>query len=67
MRTFCHALLATAFAVMSAAPARAQIDFSGEWAPPYHEDGLIDALAESLVDVWERLGLERKPRALAAE
>ena len=34
---------------------------------PYHEDGLIDALAESLVDVWERLGLERKPRALAAE
>jgi 5-aminolevulinate synthase len=34
---------------------------------PYHEDALIDALAESLVDVWERLGLELKPRALAAE
>src|ERR1700728_316760 len=24
---------------------------------PYHEDALIDALAEALVDVWERLGL----------
>jgi 5-aminolevulinate synthase len=34
---------------------------------PYHEDALIDALAEALVDVWERLGLARKPRALAAE
>jgi 5-aminolevulinate synthase len=34
---------------------------------PYHDDALIDALAESLVDVWERLGLSRKPRALAAE
>jgi 5-aminolevulinate synthase len=34
---------------------------------PYHEDALIDALAESLVDVWERLKLPLKPRALAAE
>jgi 5-aminolevulinate synthase len=24
---------------------------------PYHDDGLIDALAEALVDVWWRLGL----------
>ena len=24
---------------------------------PYHDDRLIDALAEALVDVWERLGL----------
>src|ERR1043166_7091322 len=24
---------------------------------PYHEDALIDALAEALVDVWQRLGL----------
>ena len=24
---------------------------------PYHDDALIDALAEALVDVWERLGL----------
>jgi 5-aminolevulinate synthase len=24
---------------------------------PYHEDGLIDALVEALVDVWHRLGL----------
>jgi 5-aminolevulinate synthase len=34
---------------------------------PYHDDGLIDALAEALVDVWERLGLRFKDRALAAE
>jgi 5-aminolevulinate synthase len=34
---------------------------------PYHEDALIDALAEALVDVWERLHLPLKPRALAAE
>jgi len=34
---------------------------------PYHDDALIDRLAEALVDVWERLGLERRGRALAAE
>ncbi|HUC51330.1 MAG TPA: 5-aminolevulinate synthase [Xanthobacteraceae bacterium] len=34
---------------------------------PYHEDRLIDALAEALVDVWQRLGLPLKERALAAE
>jgi len=34
---------------------------------PYHEDALIDALAEALVDVWQRLGLPFKERALAAE
>jgi 5-aminolevulinate synthase len=34
---------------------------------PYHDDGLIDALAEALVDVWQRLGLAFKERALAAE
>src|SRR5690242_6547898 len=34
---------------------------------PYHDDGLIDGLAEALVDVWERLGLPLKERALAAE
>ncbi|MDU1693431.1 MAG: 5-aminolevulinate synthase, partial [Bradyrhizobium sp.] len=34
---------------------------------PYHDDGLIDALAEALVDVWDRLGLARAPQALAAE
>src|SRR5689334_12458522 len=34
---------------------------------PYHDDGLIDGLAEALVDVWERLGLPFKKRALAAE
>ncbi len=33
---------------------------------PYHEDGLIDRLAEALVGVWEHLGLPLK-RALAAE
>jgi 5-aminolevulinate synthase len=34
---------------------------------PYHADALIDALAEALVEVWERLGLPLKKRALAAE
>jgi 5-aminolevulinate synthase len=34
---------------------------------PYHEDALIDALAEALVDVWQRLKLPLKDRALAAE
>jgi 5-aminolevulinate synthase len=34
---------------------------------PYHEDALIHELAEALVDVWERLGLPLKDRALAAE
>jgi 5-aminolevulinate synthase len=34
---------------------------------PYHDDALIDALAEALVDVWERLDLPLKDRALAAE
>ena len=34
---------------------------------PYHDDGLIDALAEALVDVWQRLKLPFKERALAAE
>jgi 5-aminolevulinate synthase len=33
---------------------------------PYHDDHLIDALAEALVDVWGRLNLPLK-RALAAE
>jgi 5-aminolevulinate synthase len=34
---------------------------------PYHDDGLIDALAEALVEVWQKLGLPFKERALAAE
>jgi 5-aminolevulinate synthase len=34
---------------------------------PYHDDGLIDALAEALVDVWQKLKLPFKERALAAE
>jgi len=34
---------------------------------PYHDDRLIDALAEALVDVWQRLGLPLKELALAAE
>src|SRR5262252_8280524 len=32
---------------------------------PYHDDALIDALAEALLDIWERLKLPMKPRALA--
>jgi 5-aminolevulinate synthase len=34
---------------------------------PYHEDALIDTLAEALVDVWDRLGLPLKAREMAAE
>jgi len=34
---------------------------------PYHDDALIDALAEALVDVWGRLGLPLQHRVLAAE
>ncbi|MGB6537682.1 MAG: 5-aminolevulinate synthase [Xanthobacteraceae bacterium] len=34
---------------------------------PYHDDALIDALAEALVDVWGRLNLPLKEQALAAE
>jgi 5-aminolevulinate synthase len=34
---------------------------------PYHDDTLIDELAEALIDVWEELGLPLNRRALAAE
>jgi len=34
---------------------------------PYHDDGLIDALAEALVEVWQELSLPLKQRPLAAE
>jgi 5-aminolevulinate synthase len=34
---------------------------------PYHDDVLIDRLAEALVDVWQRLRLPLKARELAAE
>jgi 5-aminolevulinate synthase len=34
---------------------------------PYHDDALIDALAEALVDVWQRLRLPLKASTLAAE
>jgi 5-aminolevulinate synthase len=34
---------------------------------PYHDDKLIDALAEGLVDVWGRLGLPLRCGVLAAE
>jgi 5-aminolevulinate synthase len=34
---------------------------------PWHDDTLIDALAEALLDVWERLRLPRSGHALAAE
>jgi 5-aminolevulinate synthase len=34
---------------------------------PYHDDTLIDELAEALVDVWETLALPLSRRALAAE
>jgi len=34
---------------------------------PYHDDVLIDQLAEALVNVWNRLELPLKDRALAGE
>jgi 5-aminolevulinate synthase len=34
---------------------------------PFHDDGLVDDLAEALVDVWLQLDLPFKDRALAAE
>jgi 5-aminolevulinate synthase len=34
---------------------------------PFHDDALIDRLAEALVDVWLRLDLPFRARALAAE
>jgi 5-aminolevulinate synthase len=33
---------------------------------PYHDDALIDALAEALVNVWQRLRLPLTHRALSA-
>src|SRR6266567_88516 len=32
---------------------------------PYHDDGLIEALAEALIGVWDQLKLPREDRALA--
>jgi 5-aminolevulinate synthase len=34
---------------------------------PYHDDGLIDRLAEALLQVWERLRLPLQQKSLAAE
>jgi 5-aminolevulinate synthase len=34
---------------------------------PYHDDALIDRLAEALTDVWDRLDLPARKQALAAE
>jgi 5-aminolevulinate synthase len=34
---------------------------------PYHEDGLIDQLADALLQVWERLGLPLQEKSRAAE
>ena len=34
---------------------------------PYHDDGLIDRLADALLQVWERLGLPLREKSLAAE
>ena len=34
---------------------------------PYHDDALIDRLAEALVGVWDQLKLPRQPQILAAE
>ena len=34
---------------------------------PYHDDALIDRLAEALNDVWDRLNLPTRNQAMAAE
>jgi 5-aminolevulinate synthase len=31
---------------------------------PYHDDGLIDHLAEALVDLWDQLKLPRQPQQI---
>ncbi len=33
---------------------------------PYHDDAVVDALSEALINVWQRLGLPLKHQALAA-
>jgi 5-aminolevulinate synthase len=34
---------------------------------PYHDDAVIDQLADALLQVWEQLGLPLKQKSLAAE
>jgi 5-aminolevulinate synthase len=34
---------------------------------PYHDDALVDALSEALVEVWQSIGLPLRQQALAAE
>lgn len=34
---------------------------------PYHDDGLMDVLADALLQVWEQLGMKLRAKALAAE
>ncbi|MGN6287342.1 MAG: 5-aminolevulinate synthase [Afipia sp.] len=34
---------------------------------PYHDDALIDQLAEAMLQVWEQLGLQLNAKSLAAE
>jgi 5-aminolevulinate synthase len=34
---------------------------------PYHDDALIDRLAEALSDVWDELKLPTRAQAIAAE
>jgi 5-aminolevulinate synthase len=34
---------------------------------PYHDDALIDQLAEAMLQVWEQLGLRLNAKSLAAE
>ncbi len=34
---------------------------------PYHDDGLIDHLAEALLQVWDELGMPLRAKAMAAE
>jgi 5-aminolevulinate synthase len=34
---------------------------------PYHDDALVDQLAEALLQVWERLDLPLQAKSMAAE
>src|SRR3974390_1638343 len=51
--TFLHALLIWGTLVVAITPVFAQVDFTGEWAPFYHEDGVERGPGAELGDYTE--------------